>query len=131
MYSCLNGATRLTNSTCVCADHFSGRVCEVGECLNGGFWLGSSCKCLSYATGKWCETVVSCMNGGTLSDGKCQCSPNYTGVACETKNCKNGHIDGTDQVCHCDGNYFSGDHCDGVVYCTNGGTLQVFMRARS
>ena len=84
---CQNNGTcvdEINRFTCICANGFSGNVCETSEILAEAVITFSSSlttdidECVS----------VPCKNGGTCVDGIddyiCFCMPGYTGDSCET-----------------------------------------------
>lgn len=73
-----------------------GCVCGIDECLNGGVFDPSSCKCNCPTgfTGNVCQTKstctpLKCQNNGEFNSAtcKCDCFPQYSGSLCETLNC--------------------------------------------
>lgn len=88
-------------------------VCRCGfdTCLNGGFFISSSCSCIcppqytgircdflapvaittTTTTPPPCINKLPCLSGGKLNlvTCNCDCLPSYTGVQCETILCQN------------------------------------------
>jgi hypothetical protein len=89
-------------------------ICKCGfdSCLNGGFFMASSCSCIcsSQYSGVRCEnliltttvattkaacTILPCLNNAKQNQAtcKCECYPAYTGTFCETLICANEPIE--------------------------------------
>ena len=128
------------NSTCVCADFWTGDDCETCSlsCLNGGTLKAdcSSCTCESGFTGLECETEIDycatqpCLNSGNCTYDRygyhCSCIPGFTDSQCSTEidfcypyPCQNRAVcqnspDG--YSCQCQKGS-SGTHCETLDYC--------------
>uniref|UniRef100_A0A0N5AZL9 VWFA domain-containing protein n=1 Tax=Syphacia muris TaxID=451379 RepID=A0A0N5AZL9_9BILA len=61
---CLNGGYPLSNQTCICPAHYSGKKCENIECLNLGTPIGGGCSCINSFSGTFCE-IATCYSRNT------------------------------------------------------------------
>lgn len=116
---CLPGC----KTVCWCDESFTGLNCDsLQSCQNGGSFSNGICQCLPGFTGPACNAPV-CQNGGSPERHRCNCLPNFRGQFCEEVACRYGHNDFSNPGrCVCDQGV-SGDACDHIDNCLNGGIL--------